>query len=240
MLRFLAIFLIVSASNFLFAQSEELVTDFMNSPTNITALSNGGGFFIPNTFKEEKVGGHYYLNPNWQKGKLKTNKNDFFKINGRYRIYDDEMQIFLNNRIQALDRTQLSAISIGDQIFVPLPFITGKGKVENSYFELLVDGEIKMVLRRSTRIVEEYHKPGLSSGKKRSNFVIQSEPYYWLKGQPAVLISKNKNFVLDIFKKQKPLIEEFAKKNKIGFKKIKDLEALFQYYNDLPTSLNKS
>ncbi|NJK84361.1 MAG: hypothetical protein HC912_11830 [Saprospiraceae bacterium] len=88
--------------------------------------------------------GNPYLESNWQNGLLISQKGNTYEIKGRYRIFDDEIQIVQDGVVKALYPHSLQGVLLGSRIFISSKWEAPSG-IDYSFFELLVDGEVKLL-----------------------------------------------------------------------------------------------
>jgi len=98
----------------------------------------------------------------------------------------------------------------------------------NSYFEVLSDGTVQLIKKKSVGIVVSQE---WNSATKVKNFKDDTK-YYLVKNGQATQVKKDKK-ILENFSDKKQQMENYASSNKINFKSDADLSKLVTYYNSL-------
>ncbi|MCB0595650.1 MAG: hypothetical protein H6557_27095 [Lewinellaceae bacterium] len=198
---------------------------------------NNPNYFAEDTYisrgaAPKEVEGSLFLDERWQDAHILTPDDEVVKVKARYRIYDDEMQILSPDKeVLGLYPAKVRAIAIGKQVFVPLEFRNLAGKNKMGFFQLLVEGEMALLLRRSLELVKSDYNPALNIGDRNDRLELQ-EAYYYRRGsdQPS-LLRQTKSAVLKALGRRKKAISEYAKTNQLNPRKQEDLIAIFQFYN---------
>jgi hypothetical protein len=98
----------------------------------------------------------------------------------------------------------------------------------NSYFEVLSDGTVQLLKKKTVGVVVSQE---WNSATKVKNFKDETK-YYLVKNGQATQVKKDKK-LLENFSDKKQQIENYASSNKINFKSDADLSKLVTYYNSL-------
>ncbi len=169
---------------------------------------------------------NYFLNDKWQGGVVYLNNDNVLKGSlFRYNIYTDQIELrsFLNPE-------DVDVVSIGSQKFIYSRFIDEEGRRDAGYFELLEDGETKLLLRRYIKFevgMNDIKAYGASSSTGISeNYYIKKE------GEPAQLVEKDKESLIKVLS-DKAGMEDFINKSFVIFVTEKKLRKFINHYNTL-------
>ncbi|HAF28332.1 MAG TPA: hypothetical protein DCG75_04715 [Bacteroidales bacterium] len=173
---------------------------------------------------------NYFLNEDWQGGliQLKDDRN----VNGylyRYNIFTDQIELRT-----VVDPSPVEIISIGVQKFIHSDFLVNEESISSGYFELIVNGDCKLLLRRYIRSNEQDYRVSkiLGSSSAAPASTVMKE-YYIKKGtEPAVLIDKSKETLLN-YLSDKESFKEFLDKKFLLFINENKLIELINYYNKI-------
>lgn len=214
------LFLILAHSSFIKGQS-----DYYN-------LNGNSNFTIePFTQKQAKVSTvNHFLNEEWQGGLIKL-KNEHM-VNGylyRYNIFTDQIELK-----SVIEPNSVDVISIGVQKFIYSDFIVGENSINSGYFELILNGDCRLLIRRYIRANEQDYRVskilGTTSAAPASSVI---KEYYIKKGdEPAVLVDKNKDSILE-YLSDKDDFQKYLKKKFIVFLNENKLKEIIDYYNKI-------
>jgi len=182
------------------------------------------------------IEGSQYLDENWGKGTLIMNNDTLVEgLDFRYNIYAHEMQIKINKDTLAFTRPDLiRTLVFNNRTFVYGDYMNNmiSGK---DYFELLVDGKCKLLLKREiTFLAKNPPVSPLSGGYENDRLILKDNIFYLQsKGSVATFVKSNKrSFLSQLGDHQSELIK-FIKDEKIHFTDKKDVTKLIIYYNNL-------
>jgi hypothetical protein len=176
--------------------------------------------------------GNIYLGETWPKGELvlkdgKTIENYRF----RYDVYADQMQ-FISDKDTLAFAAPSEMLSV---TFEGMPFIYSSyectGMLMKGYFELLVPGEIQLLLKRTVT----YHlvEQGEEAVQQKDTYLI-NETYFLKHGKlPAQKLLCNKRSALDALKDRRKEMDEFLKSSDNKVRTREDLKKIIAYYNGL-------
>lgn len=198
---------------------------------------NNANYFAEDTYlsrgaAEKRVEGSLFLEAQWQEARILTPQNEVVAARARYRIYDEEMQVLgANNEVLALYPAKVRAVAIGRQVFVPLEYQDKQGGATTGFFQLLVEGEASLLLRREMELVHGDYNPALNIGDRNDHFEARETYYYRYQKGKLQLLRLNKKAVLDALGRRKKAVAEYARASNLGFRKQEEIVALFQFYN---------
>lgn len=178
-------------------------------------------FLVRNSIDKELVG-NPFLN-DWEEAFAITKEGKVFKVQSRYRVFDDEFQIKVGNQIKAIYPEAVEGIVFKDRVFVARDCKYPEG-VKLCFLELLSEGSINL-LKRHMLVTKSKKDLTRVTGSK-------TELFYATDNDVAYLLSNNRNKVMDLFLLKEKEISRFATKHKTTMKQS-DMIQLFDYYNEL-------
>lgn len=176
-----------------------------------------------------------YLNKEWIKGfAILKNDAEFSKAYYNldlendlliYTIYVDSVPKKINNP------DTLKSITIGDKLFKFIKYkngiISGRG-----FFEVLVEGECRLLLRREVSFIPE--SPSEPYKDTKPAHFQKSTMYYIQKGEePAFEINKNAKSILNALEDKSPELKLYMKKNSENARSKESLIKIVEYYNTI-------
>lgn len=185
----------------------------------------------PFTQKQIKLSNvNHYLDKEWQGGLIQL--EDDRKVNGylyRYNIFTDQIELK-----SIIDPTPVKIISIGKQKFVYSDFLVEEESINAGYFEVIVNGDCKLLKRRYIRNNDQDYRVskilGTSSAAPATTVI---KEYYIKKGtEPAILLDKSKSSIISKLS-DKELFNEYMDKKFIVIVNENKLIELISHYNTL-------
>ncbi len=173
-----------------------------------------------------------YLNKEWQPGyaMLKDGeKLDHIML--RYDVYHQQMQFVKDKDTLAFaDPEELDYIFFDSKRFVYQPF-ERNGALMNGYFEVLKDGDCKLLLCRT--ITHHINNDGIS-GEEGDQYLRDVSYYVVKEGETeAHEMRACKKGVLCAFKDHKDEVRDYMKNNNLKMKTCEDLVEVVSFYNSL-------
>lgn len=169
---------------------------------------------------------NFFLNEDWKAGVMFS--KDSSVINNhlyRYNIYTDQIELR-----SIVNPKTIDIISIGSQKFVYSEFYTEDSMRNEGYFELLENGECKLLLRRNIKFTEgrdDIEAYGASTGTS-----IKERLYIKKGGDPAVMIEKSKEALKEmLFDKEQAI--KYIDGQLILFMTEKRIKDIVNYYNNI-------
>jgi hypothetical protein len=209
--------------------SKTLHTGASVDATDVPESKTAGGKYGKETFVEEEG---MYLDEGWLPGyAVLMDKTCLDALYLRYDIYNQQMQFLHSTDTVAFAKPEeLDYLYIGNLRFIFVEF-NRAGVVEKGYFEVLADGDCKLLLRRSVTV---HVKDIASDGSARDEY--QRESAYFLKkgDQPSFEIKASKKSVLAALQDEEQKVGEFMNNNKLKVDNAKDLIEVVGFYNSLP------
>jgi len=167
-----------------------------------------------------------FLDDDWKGGVMFV--NDSVSMSGytyRYNIYTDQIELR-----SVVDPSSVKVVSIGSQKFLYSEFYDSDKKINEGYFEQVVGGECKLLLRREvdyktgTRDIEGY---GANSSTS-----IKQELYIKKENEPAIKIDKSKDFFKQIMSDKEEAVD-YIDNQLIIFLTDKKIAEFVEYYNKI-------
>ena len=188
------------------------------------------------TVPDRKVNGSPYLQDEFLFGVMTT--VDDVTIEGlkyRYDVFNDEMQFILKEDTASIIRPlTLRSLKFGEVEFIYDVYYTSDGNPAAGYFEILEEGRLSALLRR-TKVMEydEYvSNYGGGGGSKEYYFKEKKNLYIKLSNAIANKISNKKDF-LALLPDHLDEVKNYMKSNKLSVRKQDDLVEMVSYYNSL-------
>ncbi len=175
--------------------------------------------------------GSPYLFDNWVKGAVQLGNGVVYKdIFLMYDQVDDAISFtYKSNSTQAQRFVDpVVRFTIGDKVFRRDLLAKGQPMPEE-FFEVLVDGETKLLRRTSKKVLNEVNHAVAT--KQKSIYTVVS--YYLTVSGKLVKLKNDKNSVLKALQKHQASIKSYIKDNNLDLKDEHDLEKLITYYNSL-------
>ncbi|MCK5170521.1 MAG: hypothetical protein KAQ75_11635 [Bacteroidales bacterium] len=170
---------------------------------------------------------NYFLDKDWKAGVMFT--SDGSSISGllyRYNVYTDQIEFrsFVNPEI-------IDVLSIGSKKFIYTNYETDIADyTESGYFELIARGECKLLIKRQMSF-DEGTNDQEAYGSSSSTKIV--ERYYIKKGdQPATIIERNKNSLMELLSDKKEF-EDYMDNKLLLIITEKRLIDLINYYNKI-------
>ena len=199
---------------------------------NATGLHEGLPYSTLNNSKKPSVEGSQFLSEDWEEGVLLITEGMSFRIKGRYDIYNDEFLIQTEKGAKLLLPEKTKAITLKNRLFAPYGYLKKNKKFGYSFFELLSEGEITLLLKREIYLKKSNPHPVLGHTLNK-NVEIQTKAVFFTikKGDIAKRMKKSKKEVLSILRKRRSAVNKFINEHKLKVRKEADLIAIFDFYN---------
>jgi hypothetical protein len=178
------------------------------------------------------VSSSLYLEPGWAPGSVVL--NNYSTIDGlmlRYDLYHQQVQFIQGEDTLAFANPEETAyFNIDQRKFIFTEYADNQ-ILDKGYFEVLSDGDCKLLLRRCIR----YHMAPESVDNLRDEIYIRECEYYLQrKNEPARQIKICRKSVLCAFKDKETEIKQFIKDNDLKMNNCDQLKDVVAYYNSLP------
>jgi hypothetical protein len=141
-----------------------------------------------------------------------------------------------NNQIYAIIHPEkVKLIEVEDFKFIYSKYdkgVSDKTQRDGSYFILKVDGNCQLLIKRNIRI-QDAEPPKLYQDAKPAKFINLADTYYIKSQDNSAIQIKSKNVLLSVMEPQKDKVISFINSEKLGVKKVEDLEKIISFYNSL-------
>lgn len=185
-----------------------------------------------NTISLENIKGSPYLDDTFLSGEILTTSNtQYTGVPLRYNIYNDEIEFQGKNKeAYNLEKSTIKSVTINKTTLVYRPYAISE-KMGRSYFELLVNGKVKLLKRYQVRFEKEqpakpYKDPVPAQFKTNS-----PDFYVAIEEAEARKISGTKD-LLSLFPEKQAEISAFIKSKKLKTGKQEDLIQIISFCNN--------
>ena len=184
-----------------------------------------------NPIKFEDIQGSPYDPEEFVAGEFLMDGQPSLGLNMRYNMYDDEIEVKEDDgTITAFLRNTTTSFRIGDKLYRPFKF-TEDGMTKDANFQVLVDGDIKLLKKRQIVLVPP-EKAATPNQRDRAAKFIEHTDYYTVRGdgQP-VPFKEKKSELLELFPEHASEIKSIIKEQNLKVKRQDDLVLLFESLN---------
>ena len=148
----------------------------------------------------------------------------------RYNIYEDQMEFVKDNNIYYLKKDLDRIVRFADNTKYAVKELDG----ETHFFLVHQDGKNQLLAYQTIRFIEAKEpKTGYDVRKPADFKRRKDELYLALDGKNLVSIPRKKKSFFATFGDKSSDIKMYIKKNKLGYKRVKDLKKVLAYYNTL-------
>ncbi len=217
----------------LFAPVKAQVYSTPNTNPKIVEMIHRSAVYVDEEYL--KVDGNPYIEKEFKPGRIFFRDSTLVdSIPLRLNTYTDNIEFRQNDSVLALANPEkIEKISFGYRNFIYTPYKEG-AFIKKGYFEVLADGETKLLLHRESIIKREQLPASNYEGGNFRDYFRTSESYYIKKGDNvAVKLSRTKKGVLKALGDHTRELEDFIKSKHLKMMKTDDLIDLFYYYNSL-------
>lgn len=207
----------------------------LNSNGMSSRLQTGRGIYIGRLRQMPGMDGDIYLEREFKDATVLTPEDEIAYTKARYRVVDDEIEIkgSADEEELILFKDKVKAISIDGQVFVPLQNYDKEGELKPVWLELLSEGSINLYKEYTIRIQRSNYNPSLNTGNKNDEMLVESTFYYSTNSSKSIKkLKKGRTKVLEVLKKRKNRVNEYARENHLRWSKQEDLVQLFDCYNE--------
>jgi hypothetical protein len=183
----------------------------------------------------DNVKGSPYLNAEFLPGTLSMKNGRIFdEIVFRYNIYTDQIEFKRNDEILMFSAPN----EVEKVVFESRTFEYGnyylKNKLVNGYYQLLADGECKLLVRRSSIIKREELPASEFGGHNYRDYFRNEVDHYITKNHRDLIpINKTTKSLVKVLSDKGPEIKKFIAESNLDLKKDEDLGEIVFYYNEI-------
>jgi hypothetical protein len=179
--------------------------------------------FIVRSSIDKELLGNPFLN-SWEEAFVLTKAGKVFKIQSRYRIFDDEFQVKVGNQVKAIYPEAVEGIVFKDRVFVTRNCKHPEG-IKLCFLELLSEGSMNLFKRHM--LVTKSTKSSIKIVGSKTQLLYAND------NDVAYLLPTNSNEIMDLLLPKKKEIKQLITKNNLSTTKESDLVQIFDYYNEL-------
>lgn len=186
---------------------------------------------VKNHDNYQNIEGTAFLNKNFSKGEIFTTYGNYKDVEMKYDIYEGSFLLNVDNKTMYLDQLpSVKKIELdGTDFFIKKYKINGKDR--QSFMIRLDSGQVSLYAKKNVSLRPEEPPKALESASHPARFVAQPDSYFLQMGSGnLVLIESIKDFY-EIFPEKAEPLKSFAKKEKLGVKKEKELIQIVQFCN---------
>ena len=176
-----------------------------------------------------KIEGNIYVFENWtNRGILKIGKNEFKLSNINFNMRTNKIESRVGkDSVYIFDLTNVDHIFINNRKFKNYYFSN-----QNEILEVIYDGDDFKMLKDYKVDIKRGEVDPLMIKKKVAKFYTNAF-YYIKKGNDFKKIKLKKKDILLLFDNKSNLVSNFVKENKLSYKKEKDINKIFIFYDSL-------
>ena len=195
-----------------------------------SSLGNSSGSY--DELDSRGIKGTAYLNPEFIEGSLIFMNGDRLdKQSLRYNLYTQQFQIIENSDTMAIaNAAEIEYLRIANKVFVYTDYLC-QGKHKSGYFELLEDGECRL-LKRWEATFQEIDPSG-SSTIADDCFYRDCQCFIQFFMNPAAAVSNSKKELIRSFANKGEEVKAYMKQEKLKAKREADLIKIVDYYNSI-------
>jgi hypothetical protein len=178
--------------------------------------------------KKNEIKGNIYVFENWKnRGVLKIDKNEFKLSNINFNMRTNKIESRVGkDSVYIFDLTNVDHLFINNRKFKN--YYLPKNST-NEIFELVYDGEEIKILKGYEIGVKRGEVDPLMVKKTVAKYYTTTR-YYIKKGKNIEEIKLRKKNIVPLFNSKSRLVNDYAKVNKLSYKKEKDIIKLLNYY----------
>lgn len=204
------------------------------SPATIGLDGSSGGIYSEDDLPGWR--GDAYMNPNFIDGVIIMKDGTHISDKAlRYNLYTQQMQFIDNGDTLALGNPEeIEYIRIADKVFVYTTYLC-QGQHKSSYFELLEDGDCRL-LKRWAALYQEVDPDDPQSVGDCGVFYKDCQCFMQFFLNPAQPVLKNKKDFVKSFANNGDKVKDYMRSDNLKPKNEEDLAKIVDYYNSIVTS----
>ena len=201
--------------------------------------------------RTSEVQGSYYLDTDWNlatvkfypktistpKGTVKLDSLTDIQI--RVVLQGNDVEFNTPDGIKVISGTLIKSMTLQKSSQVApknyistLEFVDNYDKTKPSFFEVLVDGKIKLLEYTKITTQKPDYVEAFNIGSKDIK-IVKEKQLFITKGKEVLKFSANKKDLFELMADKKSEVEKFIKDNDLTVKDRTDLLKIFNYYNTL-------
>jgi hypothetical protein len=181
--------------------------------------------------KPKDIVGNIYVFENWNNSSKIAVGNEIYKVrNINLNIKSDRFEAKIGkDSMFAFSTSNIDYIIINNRKFKNF-YDFKKGKNRN--FELIYEGK-NISLLKGYEVGVRYNDPDPLMVKKNVDNYFTTVTYFIKEEENINQIKLKKKNILNLFKSKSSIVDRFVKENKLSYKKEKDLNKIFIFYESL-------
>lgn len=187
--------------------------------------------YAPTYGKSNRIIGSPYLYEEFRVGSIHLKDDSVFSnILLRYDIYKDIIE-FLNRRdtFRVNQPLMIDKIVINNRTFIGTVYKKSENVVDFGYFEILVDGKMKLLKKYKAEVdVDIYMSNYMGGGGSKKKRFITKEYYYIKKDKKTAELIDSRYDLYQLFPEKKQELRKHIKENKLRFTDEKSIIAVFK------------
>lgn len=190
-----------------------------------TALSPKTSAELPEELK--KIEHKKYLTQDYKPAYIDDFEEQTFL---RYNIYEDQMQFIKGGNLYDLQKEVGRTIRFTDNTVYQVYQLNGK----EQFFLIHTSGDYSLLAKHSVRFVEGKKATTGYNKDKPADFKRKKDKLYLMvSGKGLVEVPKKKKDFYKLFGSDSGTVKNYMNKNKLSFKKAKDVKKVVQFLNGL-------
>lgn len=189
--------------------------------------------YIPEQDQDE-----LYIHDTWYPGHLISRSGDILRhYSLRYSVLNEWLEIRVGDQIKVLPDHEIAAFSwLVDRRYLE-QYVSGKGLVlegmpAGGIFEVVFEGEVRLLGRHEKRVVRAHYIPQLDAGKREDEFV-KEYIYYITRGKRLYRLPRKARKCYPLFGPHAAKVRRFVKQEYLTFHRKEDLIRIFTFYSEL-------
>ena len=152
-------------------------------------------------------------------------------------LYGNDIEFNTPEGIKVISGTLIKSFTLQKPNQLPktyistLEFVDNYDKIKPSFFEILVDGKIKLLEYVKVNIVKPDYVEAFNVGSKDIK-ITKDRQFFITKGGEVLKLNTNKKEILELMTDKKAAVETFIKQNNLSVKDRVDLLQIFSFYNN--------
>ena len=197
--------------------------------------------YIYNLTPKHEVKGSEYWDEDWKDGIIMLRNGDtLYNIPILIDVYNWALDVKTDEDIKVLPGAMVRDFYLGKAnkdgaIDVSHHFVNPRGyfnQLRNfeSFFELIEEGKISLMVQHIAKLQEPSYVPILDAGEPDYS-IVKKEKTFLFDGEEMLELPKGKKKVVGLLSNYHPKVSSFAKETKLGVKKMDELASLVRYCN---------
>jgi hypothetical protein len=196
-----------------------------------------------------EVLGSYYLDQDWSLATVRFYPKTIITPKGSVKLdslTDVQIKIILHGNdvefntpegVKVISGTLIKSFTLKKLNQLPknyvstLEFIDNYDKIKPSFFELLVDGKVKLLEYTRINIQKPDYVEAFNTGSKDIK-ISKDKQLFIAQGKEVLKLNTNKKEVLKLMSDKKAGVEAFIKQNDLSVKDRNSLLQIFKFYNE--------